>query len=246
MVRFLLDTSARKLATVKSKLVAGQLLTPRTNYTNHGGVFAMDNGAFSCFDRDAYFRMLDRNRDYMKRCLFVTVPDVVGNARVTRDLYYHFTSRFEQMKPWAEKWAYVLQDGSEDLPLDWPAFRWLFVGGTNEFKDSSACYDIVKAARALDVPVHVGRVNNWKRFKVFADLGATTCDGSGVARFDRQLQDIEQNLMAHPRPREVQANLFGEPQALMQPRRVGEQEVEDETTVEEAADGEYEETQAEA
>jgi len=42
--------------------------------------------------------------------------------------------------------------------------------------------------------VHVGRVNCWKRYKAYADLGADTCDGSGIAKYDYMMRDIEKYL----------------------------------------------------
>ena len=207
-MKFLIDTSPAKLATIKSELVAGQLLTPLTNYQNAKGVFAVDNGAFSGFDSAAFERLLLRNLKHKESCLFVTVPDIVGNARRTRELYFQFTQKLF-MKPWTDKWSFVLQDGMEDFPIEWYAMRNLFVGGTNAFKDSSAAYDIVKTAKALDVPVHVGRVNTFKRYETYAALGADTCDGSGVAKYDWMLKEIEEKLAAKPQLEYVE-NLFGE------------------------------------
>ena len=207
-MKFLIDTSPAKLATIKSELVAGQLLTPLTNYQNAKGVFAVDNGAFSGFDSSAFERLLSRNEKHNQKCLFVTVPDIVGNARRTRELYFHYTQK-EFMKPWTEKWAFVLQDGMEDFAIEWYAMRYLFVGGTNAFKDSNAAYDIVKTAKALDVPVHVGRVNTFKRYETYAAFGADTCDGSGIAKYDWMLKQIEEKLAAKPQPEFVE-NLFGE------------------------------------
>lgn len=210
-MKFLIDTSATMLADTQSSLVAGQLLTPLTNYKCHGGAFAIDNGAFSGFDRNAFFRLLSRNENHMERCLFVAVPDVVGSARRTKELYFQFT-QYDEMKPWAEKWAMVMQDGMEDMQIEWFAVRHLFVGGTNDFKDSHAAYDIVKVAVALGIPVHVGRVNTWKRFKIYEELGASTCDGSGIAKYDHMLREVERRKEISEKASKVQQeSLFGEP-----------------------------------
>ncbi len=213
-MKFLIDTSATKLAGIKSSIVEGQLLTPLTNYKNHGGVFAIDNGAFSGFDRNAFFRLLARNEQHIDNCLFVAVPDVVGSARRTRELYFQFT-QYDEMKPWTEKWAMVMQDGMEDQHIEWYAVRHLFVGGTNDFKDSHAAYDIVKVAIALEIPVHVGRVNTYKRFKTYQELGASTCDGSGIAKYDHMLREVENKLsVASRQDKTQQESLFGEPSCV--------------------------------
>jgi hypothetical protein len=41
----------------------------------------------------------------------------------------------------------------------------------------------VKSAVILGKHVHIGRVNTQERYELFANLGAHTCDGSGVARY---------------------------------------------------------------
>lgn len=208
-MKFLIDTSKANLERLNCDLVAGQLLTPLTNYKNCGETFAMDNGAFAGFDRQSFFRMLKRNEEHKERCLFVTVPDIVGSATRTRELYFHFT-QLDGMKPWAKKWCFVMQDGMENERIDWYAMRHIFIGGSNDFKDSHAAYDIVKTAKALGVPVHVGRVNTYKRYRAFADLGADTCDGSGIAKYDHMLLEIKKRQAAS-QPQQTQSNLFGEP-----------------------------------
>lgn len=200
-MRFLIDKSRDEVSrkqTLHPELVRGQLLTPLTRYKNWGGVFAIDNGAYSGLNRDGFFRLLKANEANMSKCLFVAVPDIVGNARRTHELYGMITQE-EALKPWTKIWAYVAQDGLEDMHVNWYEIQTLFVGGTDRFKDSSAAYDLVKTAKALDIPVHVGRVNTIKRYRKYAQLGADTCDGSGVAMYDHMLRDIK-NGLNQPQP----------------------------------------------
>ena len=177
-------------------LVAGQFCTPLTNNKNWGGAFAIDNGAYSGLDRDAWFRLLKKHEQHKERCMFVVIPDIVGNARRTDDLYFIITQD-TRTHPYTKQWAYVMQDGHEDSRISWDAMRgkWMFIGGTNRFKDSSAAYDIVKTAKAIgDIKIHVGRVNTPKRYEVYADLGCDTCDGSGVAQYDWMLDKIAAHI----------------------------------------------------
>lgn len=74
----------------------------------------------------------------------------------------------------------------------------VFIGGGDPWKDSKASLDIVKTAKTLGKHVHVGRVNTAKRFKLFAEAGADTCDGSGVAMYDHMLDDIAEALSKEP------------------------------------------------
>jgi hypothetical protein len=82
----------------------------------------------------------------------------------------------------------------EDFEIPWSDLAAVFIGGRDPWKDSQASQDIVKAAKVLGVHVHVGRVNAFKRFRLFHDLGADTCDGSGIAMYDHMLKDIEEKL----------------------------------------------------
>jgi len=178
-MNILLDASpARLQATTHYPCVVGQLLTPLTNYRNWGGVFAMDNGGFSGFDGAAFRRLLARQETHKAECLFVAAPDIVGNARRTCEAFSHW---YDEIHTWPL--ALVAQDGLENLPIPWHLIKAIFIGGSTEWKVSNAAADIVRAAKIMDKYVHVGRVNEVRRFRHFARLGADTCDGSGLSRF---------------------------------------------------------------
>jgi|TARA_Y100000310_G_scaffold300838_1_gene336824 hypothetical protein len=195
-MKFLLDVSAAKLeARRDSPLVSGQLLTPLTRYKNWGGEYAIDNGAFSGLKVTEFAALLTREEGSRKDCLFVTVPDIVGNARRTLELWDY---RHDFAPHWPH--ALVAQDGIEDMPIPWADMGAVFIGGRSPWKDSQAVLDIVKTAKALGKHVHVGRVNTLTRFRLFRDAGADTCDGSGVCRFDHMLEDIQRGLAEVPNP----------------------------------------------
>lgn len=178
------------------ELVAGQLLTPLTRYKNAGGVFAIDNGAFSGFRRQEFEALLNRDYDNKHRCIFVTIPDVVASARRTLEIWQHRCA-------FAKEWplAFVVQDGMEDLEIPWHEMAAVFIGGGDPWKDSKSSLDIVRTAKILGKHVHVGRVNTLKRYRRFSEIGADTCDGSGVAMYDHMLDDIAQGLSTGPAPR---------------------------------------------
>ncbi|NTU49438.1 MAG: hypothetical protein HGA87_00835 [Desulfobulbaceae bacterium] len=196
MMRFLVDTSPVKMEKlVKKGLVLGQLITPLTGYANFGGCFAIDNGAFTCFDAAKFARILNREQNRKSECLFVTVPDIVGNGRRTMELWQY-------RHKWCSGWpmAFVAQDGIENMDIPWGDFKCLFVGGCDPWKDSKAAADIVKTAKTIGKHVHVGRVNSFNRYKHFSALGADTCDGSGIAKYDHMLDAIERELNKEPHP----------------------------------------------
>jgi hypothetical protein len=198
VVKFLIDTSTRQLAEKASlfpDLVGGQLLTPLTRYADAGGQYAIDNGAFSGFDRKAFSGLLERQSTRKDRCLFVCCPDIVSSARRTLELWQ-----------WRHKWlagwpaALVAQDGIEDFDIPWCELSAIFIGGGDPWKDSKASMDVVKTAKTIGVHVHIGRVNEIRRYRRFAEIGADTCDGSGIARFDHMLERVAAELGAVPDP----------------------------------------------
>lgn len=188
-MKFLVDTNPpdlRKLVDENPDFVAGQLLCPVHGRSNWGGVFAMDNSAFTKFDGPAFIRMQKRNEHFKDRCLFVTCPDVVGNMRRTLEIWRH-RERFEAGFPL----TLVLQNGAEDSDIPWGETQAIFLGGVDPWKESAACRDLIKTAKVFGLHVHCGRVNQIARFEYMADLGVDTCDGSGAARFGfRQLLQI--------------------------------------------------------
>lgn len=184
-----MDTSASRLVDrmEESELIVGQLLTPLTKFANWGGVFAVDNGAYSAFHERRFISLLRRNEDNVSRCLFVTVTDIVGSHARTLDLW-----RFRRR--WVSSiWplAFVAQDGAEAGYIPWDDIAAIFIGGLDPWKDSKSAVDIVKTAKILGKHSHVGRVNSLDRYKRFRDAGADTCDGSGISRFSHMLEKIE-------------------------------------------------------
>lgn len=189
-MKFLVDTSPAKMkGLIERPLVLGQLLTPLTSYANAGGVFAIDNGAFSGFNYRGFIGLLERNYQHRERCLFVVCPDVVGNCRRTFELWQN---RDHFVGDWPA--AFVAQDGCEDMEIPWKEMSAIFIGGNDPWKDSAAVQDIVRTAKILEMHVHVGRVNEYRRYRLFADLGADTCDGSGIAMYDHMLRNLERKL----------------------------------------------------
>jgi hypothetical protein len=196
-MKFLIDTSPATMANrISSPLVSGQLLTPLTRYSNWGGEFGIDNGAFSNFDLVTFQKLIEREKPNISQCKFVAVPDVVGNARRTLEIFKTHDSFVSRSWPI----AMVAQNGIEDLDIPWWFMQAIFIGGGDPWKDSNAVADIVKTALILGKHVHVGRVNTIKRFRRFHELGAHTCDGSGVAMYDHMLRDIEREMNSEPDP----------------------------------------------
>lgn len=177
-MKFLIDGSSARIQEREMGYpgrIAGQLLTPLTRYKNIGGVFAIDNGAFSNFNEKNFLSLLKRDTQHRSKCLFVTAPDVVGDVGATRELWEIHRHKYPG---WPL--AYALQDGENKLPAN--AYS-VFLGGTDAWKDSTSAQRLVARAFTTGRRVHIGRVNGIRRFNLYKDT-AHTCDGSGVSRYD--------------------------------------------------------------
>lgn len=187
-MKFLIDGSRNRISKRReqaNELIGGQLLTPLTGYKLAERMFGIDNGAFSGMTEQKiakFSRILDRYKGHRHNCYFVAIPDKVGNHSETLsmwDKYNHLANGYVK--------AFVAQDGFDGMPQGAGA---LFVGGTTDFKDSEECYDIVNRHIKAGVHVHIGRVNTFDRFIKFHNLGANTCDGSGISMYDHMLQKL--------------------------------------------------------
>lgn len=166
---------------------AGQLLTPLTRYRLRDPTkcWAIDNGAFSSFDAVAFVALLKREELDRSNCVFVAVPDVVGSARRTLEV-------FEFWKGKLTGWplALVCQDGLENHPIPWSEIAAVFIGGTTSWKMSESAAHVIKAAKAIGKWVHVGRVNGAQRWEYFENLGVDSADGTGIARYSHMRKAI--------------------------------------------------------
>ena len=183
-MKFLIDTNPPKIEKWIEEapdFVAGQLIVPASTRKNWGGTFGLDNSAFVRFDAKKFARLQKNQQEWKESCLFVTCPDVPGDARRTLEIWRHrdmFSEEFDL--------SLVLQNGIEDME-ETPA---VFIGGRDPWKESQACLDLVRTAKILKKHVHCGRVNQIKRFSLYSEAGADTCDGSSIAIHDNKLRDI--------------------------------------------------------
>lgn len=165
----------------------GQLLTPLTRYRlrDPARPWAIDNGGYSGLDIEAFNTLLERERHHCERCLFVTVPDIVGSARRTLELFDHWKGK---LGGW--KLALACQDGQEHLTIPWSEIEAVFIGGTTNWKGSDHASQIVRCAKAMGKWVHIGRINHGSRWDHFAKLGADSADGTGIARYSHMREAI--------------------------------------------------------
>lgn len=165
----------------------GQLLTPSTGYRlrDPSRSWGADNAGFKVLDVPGLFRLLKRNEAHQSTCMFVAVPDIVGQAQRTLELFDHFAP---QMEGWPL--ALVCQDGQENQPIPWGRIAAVFIGGSTSWKCGPHAAAIVKTAKILGKHVHIGRVNTPDRWQHFEALGADSADGTGIARYSHMRRAI--------------------------------------------------------
>lgn len=143
----------------------------------NGKPWAADNCAFSNeFDGCKFLHWLETSMlPYQSTCLFVVVPDMVGDSGATLHLFDEYAPLL------IDKWpiAYVAQDGSERFDI--PECDALFIGGTTEWKESAHAVTMIKRAQCRCLHIHIGRVNTRRRYDMFRLLDGSnefTCDGT--------------------------------------------------------------------
>jgi len=165
----------------------GQLLTPLTNYRLRDPTrpWAIDNGAFARLETAAFAALLKRHEHHRQNCLFVTVPDIVGCAMRTAEV-------FDLWAPQLSGWRIALacQDGQESVRIPWDRIDAVFIGGSDNFKCGPHTERIIKTAKLFGKWVHIGRVNHAFRFEHFLRLGADSIDGTGIARYTHMREAI--------------------------------------------------------
>lgn len=143
--------------------------------------WAADNCAFGDkFDPDKFMAWLPRMESYRPTCLFVAVPDVVGDSAATLE-------RWHEWQPKLTGWplAFVCQDGQlpERIPADCDV---VFIGGTTKFKTGRSAIRCIQWAQTSGKGVHIGRVSWGRRYAHFRIMQGSelfTCDGTRM-RFE--------------------------------------------------------------
>jgi hypothetical protein len=170
----------------------GRLIQPRHTSSieataQEGIPWAADNDCFQGLTEAPYVRMLERIQG-LPGCLFVTVPDVVGDCHATLRLFHEWAPR---VRGYGLPLALVAQDGlelrAEDIP--WARINALFMGGTTEWKESPAARWLAGEARARGRWVHWGRVNTRRRYDLVVAEHGDSWDGSKWARFRKTYLD---------------------------------------------------------
>ena len=112
-----------------------------------------------------------------KNLLWVTVPDVVGDAKATARRWSEWAPLLSHLPL-----ALCVQDGAGDvgIPWSWPNLRALFMAGTTGYKLSNEMADICQEGKKRGLLIHCGRVNSRRRIRYLRGLHfVDSIDGSG-------------------------------------------------------------------
>jgi hypothetical protein len=156
----------------------------RIDETAAAGIpWAADNDCYQGLDTPRYTAMLGAIAP-VPGCLFCTVPDVVGDAWATAQLFDLWAP---QVHGYGLPVCLVAQDGItilEDwLTSVWPLLRAVFIGGTTEFKLGTEGRWVAEQAKQRGLWLHMGRVNSRRRYEYARRLGCNSVDGSGFSRW---------------------------------------------------------------
>jgi len=156
--------------------VIGLMCRPRANNPRAGWIWAADNGCYSeGWDADEWRRWILRHKP-RAGCLFAVVPDVVEDWPATLDRFHRFRPLVSEAR---YPIAIALQDGAHGRDIPWGLVDAVFVGGSTEWKHSTAAHDIAAEAHARKCWVHVGRINSQRAFTAWSS--ADSCDGTFLA-----------------------------------------------------------------
>lgn len=154
--------------------------------------YALDNGVFGAYTRGQpweaapFIDLLRWATGAAQRPLWAVVPDAVGDAAKTLELWAEWAPR---VRAYGVDLAFAAQDGH--TPADVPeAADVVFIGGTTDWKRAS-----IKTFCKAHKRVHVGRINTLKWLRYCRDAGAESCDGTGWFRGDqRQIRGLRTYL----------------------------------------------------
>jgi hypothetical protein len=171
------------------------LITPLTAFCRQYQTrwYSIDNGSFAGFDPDAFLGLLERENEARHLCRWVAVPDVVGSARRTGELFDYWKYK---LPGWPL--AFVAQNGQENHPIPWKHIQALFIGGINkhdgqgDWKLSHHAKECIRTAQGMGKWVHIGRVNTPGRFEYFEEMGVDSIDGTGLSRYSHMREAIWQ------------------------------------------------------
>lgn len=146
-----------------------------------GAAWCADNGKFGKGypGDDRFLAWLARLGGRAESCAFAVVPDAPFDAAGTLALYPRLAPAVREL---GYRAALAGQNGMEDMAVPWDDVDVVCLGGDTAWKTGLGGAELARQARAHGKPVHMLRVNSYKRASYAAGLGCVSADGTHLAR----------------------------------------------------------------
>lgn len=159
--------------------------------------WVVDNGAFTYwknglpFNDSVFHRVVSKlvKLQSCQRPEWVVCPDKVADPASLS-----FSVEWRRKLSDELRWYLAIQDGmteeAVESALSGNRFHGLFVGGSTSWKNSTAS-SWCDFGKSKELPVHIGRVNGWKRLQWAVTIGADSVDGTGWTRAPHWLEYLK-------------------------------------------------------
>lgn len=167
------------------------LISARGVLRDEGMPFALDNGAWTAFQRDEPFDVSAFERAFElfgERADWVVIPDIVAGGLASLDFSLSWIDRLNGCK----RLLLAVQDGMTTEVIR-PLLSdrvGIFVGGSTDWKLATAI-EWGQLAHEVGCYMHVGRVNIVRRIRLCAAAGADSFDGTSATMFSQTLPMLD-------------------------------------------------------
>jgi len=196
MIAYASRTGTRRNLDALRKAGWRLMVSARGVLRTEGFRYALDNGAWTAFQRDEPFdvaaferavAMLGDGAD------FIVLPDIVAGGLDSLTMSVRWWRRLRTLPGGGKAPLLVaVQDGMQphDLRCLVGPHLGIFVGGSTAWK-LRTLHRWGEFGRAKGAYVHVGRVNTVKRVNLCGFAGVSSFDGSGPSRFADELARLD-------------------------------------------------------
>lgn len=167
------------------------LISAKGVLRDEGMPYALDNGAWTAFQREEPFDVEAFQRAFDlfgERADWVVIPDIVAGGLASLDFSLPWIDRLTGCK----RLLLAVQDGmTTDMIRPLLSDRvGVFVGGSTDWKLATAI-EWGQLAHEVGCYMHVGRVNTVRRVRLCAAAGADSFDGTSATMFSQTLPMLD-------------------------------------------------------
>ena len=167
------------------------LVSARGVLRTEGMAYALDNGAWTAFQRDEPF-----DADAFQRAVdmlgegadWIVIPDIVAGGYASLDFSLAWLDRLSG----CQSLLLAVQDGMT-LEMIRPLLSdriGIFVGGSTDWKLATAV-EWGRLAHEVGCYMHIGRVNTVRRIRLCEAAGADSFDGTSATMFSQTLPRLD-------------------------------------------------------